>query len=90
MKRLGKIMKIIIYNSFMIILFFILYMVFKKDFATTAPGGVITTLDLFNLSSTIQTAVGITLIYPITTIGKWLNIIQQLLLIFGNLLIFHT
>jgi hypothetical protein len=88
MKRIGKPMKFIIYNFSMIVLFFIVYLLLIDQLATSRSGD-IGVLDVFNLSVTIQTAIGITLIYPTAILPKIAIILQQLFLIFGNLLIFH-
>ena len=47
------------------------------------------TIDILNLSVTLQASVGNVLIKPITTISKIVVTIQQFFLIFGNLFILH-
>ena len=86
---MGKPMKLIIYNFTMIIGFFIMYILLLDQLGTSKPKGDISILDLFNLAATIQSAIGITLIYPTGTLAKIVLIVQQLMMIFGNLLIFH-
>jgi len=86
---MGKPMKLIIYNFTMLIGFFIMYILLRNQLDTSKPKGDIDLVDLFNLSATIQTAIGITLIYPTGLLAKIVIITQQLMLIFGNLLIFH-
>ena len=79
---------IILYNLIIIILFFILYSSLSDQFVTNENKKV-DTMDLLNLSITIQSTVGNTLIKPTTTTTKCAITIQQFLLIFGNLFILH-
>lgn len=82
----------IIYNLLMVLLFFIIYLLMRKQFGvnkTENNDTVPTVLDIVNLAVTLQTAVGVPMIYPITTLAKTITILQQFLLIFGNLFILH-
>jgi hypothetical protein len=92
-KRNGP-MKPILYNLFMILVFFIIYLLLRKQIGANKPAkdGKDTEpsiIDIFNLAVTIQTSVGVPLVYPITPLAKSVTIIQQILLIFGNLFIIH-
>lgn len=69
-------------------IFFIIYLILSEQF-TTNDNKKITTLDLLNLSITIQTSVGYTFIKPTTTTTKFMLTLQQFLLFFGNLFILH-
>lgn len=82
----------ILYNLTMILIFFIIYLILRKDFGAnkiTDTNDTPSILDIFNLAVTLQTAVGVPLVYPMTFIAKCMTILQQILLIFGNLLILH-
>jgi hypothetical protein len=82
----------IIYNLLMVLMFFIIYLLIRKQFGvnkTENNDTVPSVLDIVNLAVTLQTAVGVPMIYPITTLAKTITILQQFLLIFGNLFILH-
>jgi len=82
----------ILYNLLMVLLFFIIYLLLRKQFGSNKTENNDTTpsvLDIVNLAVTLQTAVGVPLVYPITPLAKSITIIQQFLLIFGNLFILH-
>jgi len=88
MKRKKRPTIVILYNLFLIIIFFIIYSI-SADHFITADKKKPEILDLLNLSVTLQTAVGFTTISPKTNIGKSILLFQQILLIFGNLIILH-
>lgn len=77
-------MKIVIRTVFFhilcIIIFGLLYYYFRDDFKTHVKEEY-TILDYLFLSTTIQTSVGLTDIYPIAFYGKLIMIIQQLVMI---------
>lgn len=79
---------VIIYNLTLIIVFFIIYYIIKDHFLNSEKKTP-RIVDLFNLSITMQTSVGYSTFYPVTDLAKIVLIIQQLFLIFGNLIILH-
>jgi len=81
----------ILYNLIMVLIFFIIYFILRKQFGSNKPDNNTTPslLDIVNLAVTLQTAVGVPMVYPITPLAKSITIIQQFLLIFGNLFILH-
>jgi hypothetical protein len=78
----------ILYNLMIITIFFVIYLIISEQFLTNDKKKV-TTLDLLNLSITLQTSVGYTFVNPTTTMAKFILTLQQLLLVFGNLFILH-
>ena len=77
-------------------MFFIIYLLLRKQIGANKAikdgkdkNDEPSVLDIFNLAVTIQTSVGVPLVYPITPLAKSITIIQQILLIFGNLFIIH-
>lgn len=85
MKQLNN---IILYNLLVIIFFFIIYSFLSDQFVTNENKKV-DTMDVLNLTFTIQSTVGNALIKPTTNAAKCLITLQQFLLIFGNLIILH-
>ena len=84
-----QIPRTILYNLMMVTIFFILYSILSDQFLTN-DNKKATTLDLLNLSITLQTSVGNTFINPTTSMTKFMLTLQQFLLIFGNLFILHV
>lgn len=83
-----QIPRTILYNLMVVTIFFILYSILSDQFLTN-DNKKATTLDLLNLSITLQTSVGNTFITPTTTMTKFMITLQQFFLIFGNLFILH-
>ena len=83
-----QIPRTILYNLMVITIFFVIYLIISEQFLTTDKKKA-TTLDLLNLSITLQTSVGYTFVNPITTTAKFILTLQQFFLIFGNLFILH-
>ena len=83
-----QIPRTILYNLMVVTIFFILYSILSDQFLTN-DNKKATTLDLLNLSITLQTSVGNTFINPTTTMSKFMITLQQFFLIFGNLFILH-
>jgi hypothetical protein len=82
---------LLVFNFFNIILFACIYWVFQDEFAFRNKVYVEnkrkkTVWDILLLSTTIQAGVGITSVYPLTNGASCLLIIQQLLMIIGNIL----
>jgi len=73
--------KSVLFNIVAIILFSVIYFLFKIEFENFSNKNKITYLDLLLLSTTIQAGVGISTINPITSTTKILTIIQQILMI---------
>jgi hypothetical protein len=71
----------IIFHLFCILVFGILYYNIQSHFQNAVGQERRSFLDYIFLSTTIQASVGITDIYPVTTIGKLVMILQQLLMI---------
>jgi hypothetical protein len=70
----------VLFHILCIFIFAFLYYYFRDDFKTEVKEQ-FTMLDYIFLSTTIQSGVGLTDIYPIDFYGKLIMIIQQLVLI---------
>ena len=70
----------VIFHILCIFIFALFYYYFRDDFKTEVKEN-FTLLDYIFLSTTIQSGVGLTDIYPIDFYGKLIMIIQQLVLI---------
>ena len=70
----------VIFHILCIFIFALFYYYFRDDFKTEVKEK-FTILDYIFLSTTIQSGVGLTDIYPIDFYGKLIMIIQQLVLI---------
>jgi len=70
----------VLFHILCIFIFAFLYYYFREDFKTQVKEE-FTMLDYIFLSTTIQSSVGLTDIYPINFYGKLTMIIQQLVLI---------
>ena len=70
----------VIFHILCIFIFALFYYYFRNDFKTEVKEK-FTLLDYIFLSTTIQSGVGLTDIYPIDFYGKLIMIIQQLVLI---------
>jgi hypothetical protein len=79
----------VIYNFSAIVVFFIIYLIMRNHFTILNSDKKATTLDLLNLSITMQTSVGNPYLSPKTSVSKFMITLQQFLLIFGNLFILH-
>ena len=75
---------------FNIALFMLLYSVLPKG-SFTVNNEVVEPkfIDVFNLSTTIQAGVGVTSLTPVTTLGKFIMALQQILMIAKNLTILY-
>jgi hypothetical protein len=71
----------IVFHFLCILIFGILYYNIQSHFQNAVGQERRSFLDYIFLSTTIQASVGITDIYPVTTIGKLVMILQQLLMI---------
>ena len=69
------------FNFLCILVFGILYYNLQADFEHGALHERKSILDFVLLSTTIQASVGISDIYPITNIGKFMMILQQIIMI---------
>jgi hypothetical protein len=72
--------KTIVFHFSCIFLFSLLYFYFKDNFNTQQKDE-FTMLDSFFLSTTIQSGVGLSDIFPISSYGKIIMIVQQLSMI---------
>ena len=88
MKRGKRPTIVILYNLALIAVFFVIYLVIREHFLT-AEKKKPDLIDILTLSVTIQTSVGFSTLSPVTNLGKIVLIIQQIFLIFGNLIILH-
>ena len=70
----------VLFHILCILIFALFYYYFRNDFKTEVKENY-TLLDYIFLSTTIQSGVGLTDIYPIDFYGKLIMIIQQLVLI---------
>ena len=80
----------LLFHVVCIFIFTILYSVFSDDYNEKNEGdGTITKntfIDCLLLSTTIQAGVGVSNMYPTNSIGKIILIIQQLIMMSGNLI----
>lgn len=74
------VIRTVLFHILCILVFAFLYYYFRDDFKTQVKEE-FTILDYIFLSTTIQSSVGLTDIYPINFYGKLTMIIQQLVLI---------
>ena len=74
------VIRTVLFHILCILVFAFLYYYFRDDFKTQVKEE-FTILDYIFLSTTIQSSVGLTDIYPINFNGKLAMIIQQLVLI---------
>ena len=84
-----QISQTILYNISLVVIFFIIYSMIIEQFITLDKEKA-ATIDVLNLSVTLQTSVGNTFVRPTTSFAKIMITIQQFLLIFGNLFILHV
>jgi hypothetical protein len=81
-----------IYNFLCILVFGLIYTSLHKHFTLDAtmskyiPPNI---LDIFFMSTTIQAGVGLTCIYPMTSLSKILMMVQQYFMILSNLLLIY-
>ena len=83
--------KTIVFHFLCILLFTLLYFNFKDNFNTQQKDE-FTMLDSFFLSTTIQAGVGLSDVFPISSYGKIIMIVQQLSMIMTHvftLYLFH-
>ena len=86
------VIKGVCYNLALIIIFFTIYTILKKDLTLDSsytkyiPPNV---TDIFFLSTTIQSGVGYSLVYPMTHTTKIIMTVQQLLMITSNLMLLY-
>jgi hypothetical protein len=73
--------KTIVFHFSCIFLFSLFYFYFKDNFNTQQKGDEFTMLDSFFLSTTIQAGVGLSDVFPISSYGKLIMIVQQLSMI---------
>jgi hypothetical protein len=84
----------LIFNLLNIFIFWIIYYFLLEDFEFRGVSDLKSNrkesaMDLLLLSTTIQAGVGITNVYPKTTLTSWLLVLQQLIMISGNILAFY-
>jgi len=77
----------IFYNLLVIFTFFIIYYLIQNQFENRVKKT--TSIDIANLAITLQTSAGYTNLIPVSKLANSLVAIQQMLLIFGNLIILH-
>jgi hypothetical protein len=86
MKSYKNVIAPIVYNLSVVIIFALIYSLPSVEFKEDTP--ITSFLDYIGLSITIQTGVGLTSLHPIDSLSKFIVILQQMLLLFGNLIIF--
>lgn len=79
----------VIYHMICIVLFTSLYFYLKHHFYRTTLKD-LTGLDMLMLSTTIQSGVGMSDIYPNSTATKLFMILQQFLMMTGHLFMIYT
>ena len=72
-----------LFNILMIAVFTCIYYIIRNEFSHTRSGKKTDLLDQFSLATTVQSAVGLTDILPITKRSKLLVNLQQILTIGG-------
>uniref|UniRef100_A0A6C0AR22 Potassium channel domain-containing protein n=1 Tax=viral metagenome TaxID=1070528 RepID=A0A6C0AR22_9ZZZZ len=75
------IFRILVFHLTCIIIFATLYYIFKSDFDDENSVKHESLIDFILLATTTQASVGISGIYPVTYIGKYLMILQQLIML---------
>jgi hypothetical protein len=86
--------KTVAFHLFCILLFGLVYLLFKNNFVrdpnfTTNKKKEPEVLDCFFLSTTIQSSVGYSDLYPITDTAKFILIIQQFIMISTNVFLLY-
>ena len=88
----------IVYNISSIFVFFIIYVCLRDQFKSNKTNDKMnlqdahkapSPIDMIELSITLQNAVGVPMVYPTTFTAKLFTVLQQFLLVFGNLLVFY-
>lgn len=77
------VIRTVLFHILCILIFALLYFYFKDNFQHNMKED-FTILDYFLLSTTIQSGVGMSEIYPISFYGKIIMIIQQIAMIMTN------
>jgi hypothetical protein len=75
------VIRTVVFHFVCILIFALFYYYFKDDFQPKLLDKDLNTVDYLLLSTTIQTGVGISDIYPVSFYGKIIMIIQQFLMI---------
>ncbi len=83
------VLKALFVNMLCIMIFSIIYINIAKDNFITQQNTLPEYIDCLLESITIQSGVGIATIYPVTSFGKLIIMIQQLLLICTNAIILY-
>ena len=81
-----------LFNFLCILIFGIIYYIIRKEMDMTQDISQYvepTFADTLFLSTTIQAGVGYTLLTPRTSLSKYLLMVQQLFMIFTNLMLFY-
>ena len=81
-----NVFRILIFHLTCIIVFASLYYNFKSDFDYENLVKHVSFVDFILLATTMQAGVGITVIYPVSNIGKFLMILQQLIMLSTHIL----
>ncbi len=87
-----KVITGVVYNFSCILFFTLIYLAINKDFTLdssrktqVSPN----TLDILYLSTSIQSGVGFSFVYPLTSIAKIVMMIQQYFMISSNLFMLY-
>jgi hypothetical protein len=75
------VIRTVVFHFVCILIFALFYYYFKDDFHPKAQDKSLNSVDYLLLSTTIQTGVGISDIYPVSFYGKIIMIIQQFLML---------
>jgi len=81
-----------LYNFLCIIVFAIIYYLIRKEMIINKEMSVYNEprfTDALFLSTTVQAGIGYALVIPITDFAKYILMIQQLFMIFTNLMLFY-
>lgn len=78
------VIRTVIFHFLCILFFGLYYFYFKNDFKSETKQD-LTTIDCFFLSTTIQSGVGISDVYPTEFYGKIIMILQQFIMIMTNI-----
>ena len=81
-----NVFRILVFHLTCIIVFSSLYYNFKSDFDYENSVKHVSFIDFILLATTMQAGVGITVIYPLSNIGKFLMILQQLIMLSTHIL----
>lgn len=83
------VIRTLIFHLLCVIVFTIVYFNLSKEFNNQDSGEARTLMDFILFATTIQAGVGVSHLFPITTIGKIIVTLQQIIMICVNVIILY-